>query len=234
MILDLLRRTIGRIITRKSCLGDFAWMVPPSNLVDPAPWDDYWRRQFAHGVAGFGDVFCNDVALVEVMRSCGLRTILCVGNGVSQEARALAWAGFDVTALDLSPLATAAAMQAARRPERLADLVGEQSQQSSGQLQFVIGDLCDVSVCPGPFDVVIERRTLQLYPEHERPHALQAVAGRLALRGIFFSHSHDGGWRPPAPRTHACEDWFAREGWPRWEPGAPIPGRVAWLLVTTG
>jgi hypothetical protein len=30
----------------------------------------------------------------------------------------------------------------------------------------------DSAVCPGPDDVIIERRTLQLFADEERPHAL--------------------------------------------------------------
>jgi hypothetical protein len=59
-----------------------------------------------HDVAGFVHMFCEDWELVGAMRANGMKTVLCVGNGISQEPRALAWAGFDVTALDLSPLAT--------------------------------------------------------------------------------------------------------------------------------
>jgi hypothetical protein len=119
--------------------------------------------------------------------------------------RALAAAGFDVTALDLSPFATEAAKAAVPPDDYLVNLLEGRSLSPNGRLDFVVGDLSDASVCPGPFDVVIERRTLQLYPQHSRPSALLAVADRLAPRGIFSSHAHDGGWRPPAPRTHACE-----------------------------
>ena len=78
-------------------------------------------------------------------------------------------------------------------------------------MHFAVADLSDSTMCPGPFDVVIERRTLQLFvPNHGK--AVQAVANRLEPRGIFFSHAHDGAWRPPAARRHACEDWFDMQG----------------------
>jgi hypothetical protein len=94
--------------------------------------------------------------------------------------------------------------------------------------------LADPTLCPGPFDLIVERRTLQLFPEEERPAALQALANRLACPGLFFSHCHDGGWRPPAQPTHANEAWFAAQGWPRWQPGRPIQGRMAHLFMSTG
>lgn len=83
-------------------LDDYKWMFPPSTVTDSAAWDRYWQDQLSHGVAGFVHLFVDDGELVDAMRANGLRTVLCVGNGISQEPRALAWAGFDVTSLDIS------------------------------------------------------------------------------------------------------------------------------------
>ena len=160
--------------------------------------------------------------------------MLCVGNGISQEPRALAWAGFDVTALDLSPYAAAVAQDTVPPDKFLARLVGGKQGGPNGKLEFVVGDLCDPGCCRGPYDVVIDRKTLQLYPGADLPNAIQAVANRLAEPGIFFSQSHDGGWRPPAPREHAAEPWFVERDWPLWQAEAPVTERVAWLVVTTG
>ncbi len=214
--------------------NDYSWLCPPATMADPKAWDKYWHEQITHGVAGFVDMFCDDGELVDVMRTSRFQSVLCVGSGLSHEPRALAAAGFDVTALDLSPFATEAVKGATPPEDHLRSLLGARALLPNGRLDFVTGDLIDGGVCPGPFDVVIERRTLQLYPQQDRPAALQAVAKRLAPRGIFFSHSHNGGWRPPAPRTHACEDWFAMHGWPRRQRDTPVTGRVAWLFVSTG
>jgi hypothetical protein len=214
-------------------LDGFRWMLPPATLEDPTAWDTYWRDQMTHGVAGFVDLFCDDGPLVDAMRVNGFRSILCIGTGVSLEPRALAAAGFDVTALDLSPFAIGTAQQATAPPRHLERLIGGRAQQDGGQLNFVVGDLCDRTVCPGPFDVIIERRTLQLFAR-KHPEGLEAVASRLAARGILFSHSHDGAWRPPAPPRHACEDWFTARGWHHWYGQGRVSGRVVWLVVTTG
>lgn len=213
---------------------DYSWLNPPITLVDPAPWDVYWYEQLSHGAGDFVHLFCDDGDLVDTMRANGLKTVLCVGNGISQEPRALTWAGFDVTALDLSPYATKVADEATPPPEFLAQLVGGRSGGLNGNLKFVVGNLFDVTCCPGPYDVVIERKTLQLYSEEYRPRALQAVANRLASPGILFSQSHDGGWKPPAPRIHALKSWFRAEGWPIGPADGPLTTRVAWLLTTTG
>jgi hypothetical protein len=69
-----------------------------------------------HGVAGFVDLFCDDRPLVDAMRVNGFSSILCVGAGISLEPRALAAAGFQVTALDLSPFAIGIAQQATAPP----------------------------------------------------------------------------------------------------------------------
>jgi len=213
---------------------DYDWLFPPKTLVDPAPWDEFWRNQLTHGVAGWADMFCQDDQLVKAMRANGLKTVLCVGNGLSHEARALAWAGFDVTALDLSPLATEMVRSAVVQEDYLARLAGAGAAQAGGSVAFVTGDLCDPTCCPGPYDVVIERKTLQLFPDAERHAAMNAVASRLASRGIFFSHCHDGRWRPPASPNHRTRSWFVSEGWPLWTGDTPLTGRVAWLFTSTG
>lgn len=213
---------------------DFSWLLPPPTLADPAPWDQYWRDQLSHGVAGFVHLFCDDGPLVDAMRLNGLKTVLCVGNGISQEPRALAWAGFDVTALDLSPFAAEVAREAAPPDEFLAELVGGREGGGNGHVQFVVGDLRDATCCPGPYDVVIDRKTLQLCSGKDRATTIRTVANRLGSPGIFFSQSHDGGWKPPEPPIHALEAWFRAEGWPTWRPDAALEGRVAWLLTTTG
>ncbi len=210
------------------------WLLPPRTVTDAAAWDRYWYERLSHGVAGFVHMFVDDGALVDAMRANGLRTVLCVGNGISQEPRALAWAGFDVTSLDISPFAAKVASEAAPPDALLARLVGKRSSGLNGKVEFVVGDLRDAACCAGPYDVVIERSTLQLWPSADLPLAIHAVANRLASRGIFFSQSHDGGWRPPEPRKHALESWFAAEGWSLWRGDAALTGRVAWLFITTG
>ena len=73
--------------------------------------------------------------------------------------------------------------------ELLAQLVGGRSSGLNGNLKFVVGSLCDAECCPGPYDVVLERLTIQLYSDEYKPRALQAMANRLASPGIFFSHN---------------------------------------------
>jgi hypothetical protein len=220
--------------TRVRAADDRSWLEPPISLVDPVPWDIFWYEHLVHGVGDFVHLFCDDGELVDAMRANGLNTVLCVGNGISQEPRALAWAGFDVTALDLSPYATQVASEVSPPTELLDQLVSGRSGGRNGNLKFVAGNLCDAECCPGPYDVIIERLTLQLYSLEYQARALQTVANRLASPGIFFSQSHNGGWKPPAPPIHANEWWFRAEGWPIWPIDGPLTTRVAWLLTSTG
>src|SRR5262245_52727976 len=213
---------------------EFDWLFPPNTVADPTAWDQYWQDQLSHGVADFVHLFVDDGELVDAMHCSGLKTVLCVGNGISQEPRALAWAGFDVTSLDLSPLAMKVASEAAPPEDFLEGLVGGRPGGAIGRLDFVVGDLANPDRYSGPYDVVIDRKTLQLWPEADRPMAIQAVANRLASRGIFFSQSHDGGWKPPSSPRHALEPWFVTQGWNFRRPGAPLTERVVWLFTTTG
>jgi hypothetical protein len=216
---------------------DLSRMLPPRTMTDPAAWDRYWQNWFDYGQNLWlldAHLFCDDGQLVDAMRMHGLKKVLCVGNGLCLEPRALARMGFEVTAVDLSPVATEAVRRLEPRDEFLAKLVGGRTEAPGGQVEFVVGDLRDAACCPGPFDVVIERRTLQLYPDGERPAATKAVADRLGSPGIFFSQCHAGAWKPPAPRVHVVEPWFVQHGWLRWVPGSSLAGRVVWTQVTTG
>ena len=95
---------------------------------------------------------------------------------------------------------------------------------------FLIGDILDTSVCPGPFDAIIERRTLQLFSPEERGIALDMLASRLKLDGLFLSHCHDGGWKPPDEPVHQVENFFRDRGWTISRSERPShAGRVAWL-----
>jgi hypothetical protein len=180
---------------------------------------------------------CNDSLLVQVMRDHGLRTVLCAGNGISLEPRGLAAAGFDVTALDISRVAVDFAKT---DPERLRYFVSPHH-RPGGQMTFVVGDLLDPTVLPGPFDVVIERRTVERFVEDERAGALSALASRLGRVGIFLSMCFDDNFPPELGWSqhergffHASEPWFWEQRWTIWDevPTSQLAGRVAWLVRT--
>lgn len=214
-----------------------AWLFPPKDVHDPAAWDKYWYDQVTHGFGpGLFDMFCDDERLVRIMFECGLKSVLCAGCGISQEPRALAEAGFEVTALDFSPMAIQIAQMCDFGPDELAHFFDPQLRRPGGCVEFVVGDMLDPGTYPGPFDVIIERRTVQNFAPEERPGILEALAARLRPEGVFLSHCHDACWKPPAKPVHATEAWFRECGWPIWSgPPEPKPnGKVAWLFTSTG
>ena len=222
--------------------------------------------EFGSMEIGFGDMMASSPELVELLKRRGVRSVLCVGNGMSCEALSLALFGFDVTALDLSsipastfggafrdadhPLPRACALvvrddglvtfgTAAIDPEACPRIhcADGQAPTGGGTLRFVTGDVLDASTCPGPFDVVIERRTLQLLGPDDQQQGLAMMEARLASRGMVVSHQHNGGWRPDEPRTHFAAAWADGRGYLRWRgnssDGDQAP-RLAHLYYTTG
>jgi len=147
----------------------------------------------------------------------------------------------DATGLDQSGVGCAKAKEhfcySYSRFRSLKRLYAPGAERPGGHLDFVVGNFLETAVCPGPFDVIIERRTVQLFPEQDLPKALQALAGRLGNVGIFLSHCNDGAY-PSKHRQHfhASESWFREQGWMIWDsaPGTKLSGRVAWLLRSSG
>ena len=216
---------------------DMAWFFPPRDVHDSAVWDRYWQDQAAHGLTPpLFDMFCHDAPLIQCLNARGARTVLCAGNGISQEPRALAEAGFEVTAMDHSSAAVHFAETWQFGPKELDRFCPTELRAPGGAVKLVTGDILSGSVCPGPFDAIIERRTLQLFPEEERGAALDALASRLHPNGLFLSHCHDGGWKPPGKPVHQVERFFRDRCWviSRWGDLTDHAGRMAWLEMSTG
>jgi SAM-dependent methyltransferase len=219
----------------------FEQLQPPRDMHDPAAWDRYWDNHFANQqTAGLAvmmaEMFSSVRDVARVMKAAGSTSILCAGHGVSREAAALARAGFSVVALDLSPRAAEWCGRLVLDDASLRRFLDPEQEAPGGHVEYVVGDLTNPSVCGGPFDLIIERRTGQLFGE-ARDQALEALGARLAPRGVLLSHWHDGRWRPPSPRTHPNEQWFREHGWTILSGESAVgnrEGRAAWLLFTTG
>ena len=216
---------------------DLSWLNPPANPLDIAAWDRFWIEHIRHGIGPpLLDMFCDDSKLLRVMNDEGMESILCAGNGVSQEPKALAAAGMNVVAMDISPQAAEIAKSYPFPLEAISQYYEPELQKLGGRVEFVAGDILDSAVCPGPFDVIIERLTAQNYYTHDIGSVLNSLIQRLSENGIFFSHSHDGTWKPPAQPRHYTEPWFHEAGWTIWNgrTSRKPPGRVAWLFTSTG
>lgn len=216
----------------------------------------------------FVDQMTSDASLLAILHGRGARTILCAGNGLSVEAIALALHGFHVTVLDISAIPTTSLATVMQKPEHVLHRIPGFRQQDDGAFSFggdepidpaivpemhrneahrpkgggslslIQGDLIDPAICPGPFDVVIERRTVQLFSPAERPIALERLVARLASPGTVVCHEHRGNWRPGGSRSHFAHKWFAARGFhveATWDINhSPASPRLAWLILSTG
>ena len=217
---------------------------PPGDPRDREGWDRHWRFELAdeHGEDGW----CfHELAplLVPALVRGGLRTILDVGAGISVEPAAFAWAGFAVTPLELSPVAVEHARAQHFTVEDAVHFFGEHPapmHRSDGSLAHVAGDFLDPATCPGPFDVVLSRRTIQYYRGEVLPAVMEAVMealiGRLADPGLLVLHTHNA-----RDVDHAIEPWLRQRGFivGRIDAERPVQGgtlarRVALLLATSG
>jgi len=226
-----------RLSGRDDSDDDLSWLDPPENMHDSAAWDRYWNGHLSNGIGpGLYDMMAGDPETAKVMAEMGIKTVLCAGSGISQEPRALAEAGFEVTALDLSPVAMKLAQTWNFGPADLERFLAPEQRKTTGSAHFIVGDLLDLKLCPGPFDMIIERCTLQNFPEEERGRALDALIARLTKNGTFLSHCHDGGWRPDREPFHPIRALFAERGWTIWvwSPSPRPAGRSAWIYRTTG
>ena len=255
---------------------DLDWLYPPRDVHDVEGWNTYWKNQISRdSFLFFSDFFVDDLWLARTMTALGLRTVLCAGNGISLEPYALATAGVQVKAVDISAEATKfvsnlrpPAKHLKRyfcrpmgrlirmRGERLGFLLryvrffasylrdwylANRVHRPGGTAEFLTGNLLNPEVCPGPFDVVIDRQMVQLFLESEFDQILNRLVDRLRPNGIFVSNCHMGWWRPGMPRQHPAEKWLQEHGFTVWKSRMESPNqikahprRIALLSVTTG
>jgi 2-polyprenyl-3-methyl-5-hydroxy-6-metoxy-1,4-benzoquinol methylase len=193
---------------------DFSWFDPSEDPHNAASWDRYWDDQLTHGLGPpLHDICFDDRRLIRTMVEEDMSTILCAGNGISMEPRALAAAGFHVVALDFSARALEIAATYPPSNEMLFRFLDPDLLRSGGSVEFTVGNIFDSQVCQGPFDVIIERLTSQIFAKKDRDVFLGSLASRLAPEGIFLSHSHDAAWRPGRDIRQPAKEWFQSDGW---------------------
>ena len=150
-------------------------------------WDQFWVLNADEPDYGSGSTSF----LLPCLLTRNALTVLCVGNGASLEAHALVQAGFLVEVLDISAEANRILREASPLPERLERILGGHYARPGGRMVIHTGDFRAVSLCPGPFDVVIARRMLQYLPVEEIPSALHALQGRLTPNGLLVLESQN-------------------------------------------
>ncbi len=150
-------------------------------------WDQFWVRHANEPDDGSGSTSF----LVPVLQARKVRTVLCAGNGASREAHALAYAGFTVDTLDISPEANRMLREATPPAGELDRILGSQPGQPGGKLSIHTGDFRNASLCPGPFDVVNSRMMLQYFPLEDLAPALLALKARLSPTGMLVIESQN-------------------------------------------
>lgn len=169
-------------------------LIPPKSARDAAGWDRYWQYQIDEDLEDGWFYFELAPVLVPAFLAAGFHTLLDVGCGVSMEPGAFAWAGFAVTGLELSPVAVEHGSARPFTEQHAHRFFGEQAQalrRSGGRVDYVVGDFLDADVCPGSYDVVLTRRTVQHYRGEPLSTALAALVRRLSPSGVLVIHFHN-------------------------------------------
>ncbi|HEU4323474.1 MAG TPA: methyltransferase domain-containing protein [Roseiflexaceae bacterium] len=211
---------------------------PPDDPADVAGWDRFWNHRLADDPRPVGLISLFEIVepLVPVMRQRGLRSVLCLGNGIALEPRAFAHAGFAATALDLSPAATAFARSYADFVTHLPHFFSTDQACPGGSAEYVAGDLLDLACLPGPFDLISARRVVQCFPKPLRERALSAIVARLAPGGILVIHEHNVG--PTLHEWLNAHDFDISHGLYRVQEAGFLEAgkgkRAAWLIHSSG
>lgn len=194
------------------------WDVFWATLIEPDRAYTIFSGEHRHLEDADGQV---TLGQLERWRAANVRSVLIVGNGVSLEARGLAALGFDVTALDVSSLATHFARHLPWDAEcmrhYLVDDHGEPVATPSdhfrpgGSLQYACGDFRRPDVLPGPYDLVVGRRVFQCNMPDNMP-ALDAAIDRLRPGGFILVHEHNMYRHREAYRQHLRGRGFVLQG----------------------
>jgi hypothetical protein len=226
--------------------------APPEEALAPL-WDAFWAIDPEGGILGADLTGC----LVPIAEQRNATRILCVGNGMTLEAHALAAAGFRVDSLDISRAANTflrelrvskdvlesiveepsraartflRELKASKDVERIAE---EPCSENSRLPDIYEGDIRTADACSGPYDIVIARRLLYYYDFDGMDCFLDALGNRLAEAGLLViegPYSHQ-------PRRRKLLAWLKDQAIPTvWncnlvdgELIAPsILGRLSW------
>jgi SAM-dependent methyltransferase len=177
---------------------------------EPLAWfEELYRADRATpGVVSWADLVPNPHLVDWLDREPGGGTALVVGSGYGDDAEELARRGWQVTAFDVAPTATAAARE--RFP--------------ASAVRYEVADvLAPPPAWRGAFDLVVEAYTLQVLPPELRAPAAAAIAGFVAPGGrlLAIARGRDAGDPPgemPWPLVpDELRELFASLELERWE-----------------
>lgn len=143
-----------------------------------------WNARYAEGDTPWDKGSAHPVLSDSPARGLLSGRILVPGCGTGHDARALAASGHDVTGLDISPLALAAAKSA------------------PGNVEYVLGSLFELPArMHGAFDGVFEHTCFCAIDPGRRADYVAAIASALrpggCLLAVFFLDPGNGGDGPP-------------------------------------
>ena len=164
-------------------------VYPPRENTGPESWVAYWNYQTVHHPYVFR-LEHRLPDLIRIFREREVRTILLAGNGILQDPTVFAAAGFEVTALDFSPIATNFAAAYELDEERLLFYLEGTPVDDPVPVQWITGDIFDSKACPGPYDVVMERCLSHGFKGERRIEAVESLVQRLSSKGFLVQHLH--------------------------------------------
>jgi len=138
-------------------------------------WDGWWsNKKFKKYYAL--DIM-NDFPVIDYIKDLiknGARTVLLVGNGVSQQPKMFSYAGFDVTAIDISSYANSYALDYQFHPELYKIIsvntlskkrkIKRLPKRTGGSLEFITDDFMSPEIFDNKrFDVIMSFKTLQYF-----------------------------------------------------------------------
>ncbi|HEY3266063.1 MAG TPA: SMI1/KNR4 family protein [Armatimonadota bacterium] len=185
---------------------------PPRDWNNIAGWDRYWTRNIAH--ENWRNTFCFPFVFgmpgVDWLRAHGCLRILFAGNGIALHPHAYASVGFDVTALDISTVATRFLDGYEFEQGGMDRLVShyivpghsrvngplrdrtERGGVMGGRLHAVAADLFTYSP-PEPFDLICASRLLHGFEGSERAQLVARLAGWLRPGGVCYIDTINAG-----------------------------------------
>ncbi len=222
----------------------FASRRPPSHIDDSAGWDQFWciTLEDVGQPKGLTNYFEVVHPLVPWMRATHATTVVSVACGISLEVQAFAAAGFHAVGFDRSVIAAEYAQECPFTVEQRQAFLDDRDVRPGGSARFEVGDLREPTVCTGPYDVVVCRKTMQYFAQAGQiDEAMSALVARLRSTGVLVLTTHFGIIDLKA--VEAIESWLTNHQYRLIRGDSPPPEqfyprsdgeRRVWHTVSTG
>lgn len=165
-------------------------------------WDNWWKDYEKEGLykSDYFPFYRLNYYCSEVFEEKRYKTILFVGNGISQEPQEFCYAGYKVIAMDISPYATNIAINVKPSEEDLTmrfqsyDTNTKKYQDESwlvkhkpgGEISFIVADINDPEICLGQYDIVVCRKVLQYFENAYLQEICRSLIKRISENGCLI------------------------------------------------